>query len=305
MDNRTKTSDATFAGQLSFLRRKYSMDVDKADAVVWGIPFDAATSNRPGTRFGPQAIRRAVAGFDNDPQYPFDSTLYEDMEIVDYGDCKFDYGMPNTIPNDIYTQAKNIIETPNSPYLLSLGGDHYVTYPILKAHYDKFGPMALVQFDAHQDTWDDEGDRVDHGTLVKRAVDEGLIVAEQSIQIGIRTVAPDTCGIKIIDALQANEMKSQEIADEIVKHTKGQKVYLTFDIDCLDPAFAPGTGTPVSGGLSSGHALAVLNRLRGLEIVGSDVVEVSPPYDHSDITAIAGGTVAVYMLGLLHNRKFK
>lgn len=300
-----KAQDPTYAGGLSFMRRKFSKDTSDANAVVWGIPFDAAVSNRPGARFGPQAIRRASAGMDNDPQYPFGARLFDDMAIVDYGDCQFDYGNHSETPLEIQRQAAKIIDADNHPYLLSLGGDHYVTYPLLKAHAEKFGPMALVQFDAHQDTWDDDGNRIDHGTMIARAVKEGLIIPEQSIQIGIRTIAPDTCGIEIIDALKVHEMTSDQIVKRIKKRTKNAKVYLTFDIDCLDPAFAPGTGTPVAGGLSSAQAFAILRKLNDLDIVGSDVVEVAPAYDHSDITAIAGASVAMYMLGMLWERKFK
>lgn len=304
-DLKQKADDPTYAGVLSFMRRKYTKEIKNADVVIMGVPFDAAVSNRPGTRFGPQAIRRASVSLDNDPQYPFQSRLFDDMNVIDYGDCMFDYGNHQKTPEAIYNQTKKIINETNNPYLLSLGGDHYVSYPILKAHAEKFGPLAIVQFDAHQDTWDDNGNRIDHGTMIKRAVKEGIIMPENSIQIGIRTVAPDTCGIKIIDAIKTHEMKNEEIVKEIMQTTKNAKVYLTFDIDCLDPAFAPGTGTPVAGGMSSVQALAILHKLKELDVVGSDVVEVAPPYDHSDITAIAGATVAMYMIGMLWERKFK
>ncbi|MEE9376039.1 MAG: arginase family protein, partial [Rhizobiaceae bacterium] len=168
----------------------------------------------------------------------------------------------------------------------------------------KHGPLALVQFDAHQDTWDDDGKRVDHGTMITRAVKEGLIDVEKSIQIGIRTHAPQDYGIKILDALTCHEMTAGEIAAQITKRTAGAKTYLTFDIDCLDPAFAPGTGTPVSGGLSSAQAMLILRQLKNLDIIGSDVVEVSPAYDHADITSIAGSTIAMFMLGNLWERRF-
>ncbi|QWW69072.1 agmatinase [Rhizobium sp. WYJ-E13] len=294
-------SDPTFAGALSFMRRRFTKDLTGADAVVWGIPFDAATSNRPGTRFGPQAIRRASAIFDNDPQYPFQRDLFAEMAVIDYGDCLLDYGNHQDTPAAIERQASAILDS--GAFLLTLGGDHYVTWPLLKAHVDRHGPLALVQFDAHQDTWLDDERRIDHGSFVARAARAGLIDPDRSIQIGIRTHAPEDFGIHLLYGHQVEDMSATEIASTIITHTKGSPVYLTFDIDCLDPAFAPGTGTPVSGGPSSAKILSVLQRLKQLDVRGADVVEVSPPYDHADITAIAGATVAMYMLGLHAERR--
>ncbi len=294
-------SDPTFAGALSFMRRRFTKDLTGADAVVWGIPFDAATSNRPGTRFGPQAIRRASAIFDNDPQYPFQRDLFAEMAVIDYGDCLLDYGNHQDTPAAIERQASAILDS--GAFLLTLGGDHYVTWPLLKAHVDRHGPLALVQFDAHQDTWLDDERRIDHGSFVARAVRAGLIDPDRSIQIGIRTHAPEDFGIHLLYGHQIEEMSATDIASMIIAHTKGSPAYLTFDIDCLDPAFAPGTGTPVAGGPSSAKILSVLQRLKQLDIRGADVVEVSPPYDHADITAIAGATVAMYMLGLHAERR--
>ena len=294
-------TDPTHAGALSFMRRRYSNNVKGADAVVWGIPFDAAVSNRPGARFGPQAIRRASAIFDNDPQYPFNRDMFEKMAVVDYGDCLLDYGNHQKTPGTIEREATKILS--QADFLLTLGGDHFVTWPILKAHAAKFGPMALVQFDAHQDTWFDDGKRIDHGSFVGRAAREGIIDPERSIQIGIRTHAPEDCGIKILYGYDVEEMRASDIAYAIVERTGGAKCYLTFDIDCLDPAFAPGTGTPVAGGPSSAKMLSVLRQLGQLDIVGADVVEVAPAYDHADITAIAASSVAQHYLGLLAERK--
>ncbi len=294
-------SDPTFAGALSFMRRRFTKDLTGADAVVWGIPFDAATSNRPGTRFGPQAIRRASAIFDNDPQYPFQRDLFAEMAVIDYGDCLLDYGNHQDTPAAIERQASAILDS--GAFLLTLGGDHYVTWPLLKAHVDRHGPLALVQFDAHQDTWLDDESRIDHGSFVARAVRAGLIDPDRSIQIGIRTHAPEDFGIHLVYGHQVEEMSASDIASTIISHTKGSPAYLTFDIDCLDPAFAPGTGTPVAGGPSSAKILSVLQRLKQLDIRGADVVEVSPPYDHADITAIAGATIAMYMLGLHAERR--
>ncbi|UVC10760.1 agmatinase [Rhizobium sp. TH2] len=289
-------TDPTYAGALSFMRRKYTKNLSDVDAVVWGIPFDAAVSNRPGTRFGPRAIREASAIFDNDPQYPFHRDLFEDFAVIDYGDCLFDYGDHPKIPGAIEKEAAKIIKS--GAFLLTLGGDHFVTWPVLKAHAAKHGPLALVHFDAHQDTWFDDGKRIDHGSFVGRAARDGVIDTSHSIQIGIRTHAPEDCGIRLVYGHEVEDMTAAAIAETILGHVGDRPCYVTFDIDCLDPAYAPGTGTPVAGGPSSAKMLSVLQKLGGLDIRGGDVVEVSPPYDHAGITAIAGATVAMYLLAL-------
>ncbi|MBP0439638.1 agmatinase [Tianweitania sediminis] len=295
------SGDPTYAGALSFMRRRYTKNINGADVVVWGVPFDAAVTNRPGARFGPQAIRRASAIFDNDPQYPFQRQFFDDLNVVDYGDCLFDNGYHAKTPAIIERDAAKLIK--NGAFLLTLGGDHFVTWPILKAHAAKYGPLSLVQFDAHQDTWPDDGKRIDHGSFVCRAVRDGVIDPATSIQVGIRTHAPEDFGIEIIHGEDLEELRVSEIVARIEQRTAGRKTYVTFDIDCLDPAFAPGTGTPVAGGPSSAKILSVLRRLGGLDIVGADIVEVSPPYDHADITAIAGSTVAQHYVGLAAERK--
>ena len=283
------------------MRRPYSKSAAGADAVIWGIPFDAAVSNRPGARFGPQAIRRASAIFDNDPQYPFARDLFEAMAVIDHGDCLLDYGNHWKTPAAIERQAAKILKS--GAFLLSLGGDHFVTWPLLKAHAAIHGPLALVQFDAHQDTWFDDGKRIDHGSFVARAVRDGVVDPLRSIQIGIRTEAPEDCGIRIIRGYELEEMSGPAIAAAILDRVGDSKAYVTFDIDCLDPAFAPGTGTPVAGGPSSAKMLSALRHLTPLDMVGADVVEVSPAYDHADITAIAGATIAMHYLGLLAERR--
>jgi agmatinase len=295
--------EPTYGGALSFMRRRYSRALEGIDAAVWGVPFDAATSNRPGARFGPQAIRRASAIFDGDPQYPFGFDPFETLAVVDYGDCAFDYGRPAEIPAAIEAQAAEILAS--GAWLLSLGGDHFVTYPLLKAHAGRHGPIALIQFDAHQDTWPDQGDRIDHGTFVGRAVREGLIDAASSIQIGIRTTAPEDCGIEVVTINDIDRLGVADVLERVRERVGDRSAYCTFDIDCLDPAFAPGTGTPVAGGLSSREGLAILRGLGRIDvdIVGGDVVEVAPAYDHADITAIAGATIAMFYLGLLAERR--
>ncbi len=299
-------SDPTYAGALSFMRRRFSKDVAGSDVTVWGIPFDSAVSNRPGARFGPQALRRASAIFDNDPQYPFQQDFFETLDVVDYGDCLLDYRLPERAHLAMREQAAALLE--KTGFLLTLGGDHSITFPLLQAHAAKHGPVSLVHFDAHQDTWELATDthgrpRVDHGSFVSAALREGLIDPATSIQIGIRTHAPETGGIDILYGHELEDLSSSAIAQRIIEKTAGGNCYLTFDIDCLDVAFAPGTGTPVAGGPSSAKMLAVLHKLGALNLIGADVVEVSPPYDHADMTAIAGSTVAMYLVGLLAARK--
>ncbi|MBL0371360.1 agmatinase [Rhizobium sp. KVB221] len=296
-------TDPTYAGALSFMRRKYTKNLIGVDAVVWGIPFDAAVSHRPGTRFGPRAIREASTIFDNDPQYPFNLDLFENMAVIDYGDCLLDYGNHHKTPGTIQKEASKIIKS--GAFLFTMGGDHYITWPLLQAHAAKYGPLAMIQFDAHQDTWFDEERRIDHGSFVGRAARDGIIDTAHSIQVGIRTHAPDDCGIKMLYGHVVEDMSATAIAEAIITRVGNRPCYLTFDIDCLDPAYAPGTGTPVAGGPSSAKMLSVLQKLGQLDIKGADVVEVSPPYDHGQITAIAGASVAMYMLGLRAQRMAK
>jgi agmatinase len=299
--NDRSASEPTYAGALSFMRRRYTKNVSGADVVIMGVPFDAAVSNRPGSRFGPQAIRRASAIFDNDAQYPFHADLFEHLDVVDFGDLLWDYGYPQQIYGLIEKQAAKLIK--GGQTLITLGGDHSITYGLLKAHAAKHGPLAMVHFDAHQDTWPDDGKRIDHGSFVLRATREGLIDTDHSIQIGIRTHAPEPCGIKILYGYDVEEMSARQISDAILARVGTAKTYVTFDIDCLDPAYAPGTGTPVSGGPSSAKMLSVLRNLGSINMVGADIVEVLPAHDHSDITAIAGATVAQHYLGLLAERR--
>ncbi|MDE2364756.1 MAG: agmatinase [Hyphomicrobiales bacterium] len=292
--------EATFSGALSFMRRRYTKDPHGADVAVWGVPFDGATSYRPGARFGPQAIRRASAIFDGDPQYPSRMDPFARLAVVDCGDCVLPRGVAPDAPAAIERQARSLLET--GAHLVTLGGDHFITLPLLRAHVDRHGPLALVQFDAHQDTWDDGEGAITHGSFVPAAVREGLIDPAHSIQIGVRTVAPRDCGLAILDGDACADKGGAAIAAEIIARVGKRPAYLTFDIDGLDPAFAPGTGTPVAGGLSSAQALGALWALRGLDWRGMDVVEVSPPYDHADVTAIAAASIVQRYLQILAAR---
>jgi agmatinase len=296
-------SDPTFSGVMSFMRRKFTKNVAGADVVVWGIPLDTSVSNRPGTRFGPSAIRRASAIFDNDPQYPFNMDLFSTLAVADYGDCLISSNRVWENPDRIEQEAAQILSS--GAFLLTLGGDHFITGPLLKVHAERHGPLAMIQFDAHQDTWADDGEKICHGTFVTRAVREGIIDPDRSIQVGIRTHAPEDFGIEIIYGDEVDEMSAEEIANQIKHRVGDMPCYITFDIDCLDPAYAPGTGTPVAGGPTSAKMLSVIRKLGSLDIRGADITEVSPPYDHAEVTAIAGATIAMYMLGLMAEKKLE
>ena len=180
-----RNPEMTFGGALSFLRRNYSRDLSEVDIAVTGIPFDMATSNRPGTRLGPRAIRAASVGLAELEAYPFGFDPFKYVKVIDYGDCFIDYGYPNQAPVQIEKHALEIIDS--GAMMLSMGGDHFVTYPLLKAHAKKHGPLSLIHFDAHCDTWDDDGQRLDHGSMFLRALREEIIDPDTSVQIGIRT----------------------------------------------------------------------------------------------------------------------
>jgi len=283
---------STFAGAMSFLRRPYTKEIGDADVVVSGVPYDLAVTNRPGTRFGPRAVREASTNIAWDGGYwPWPDDPTETLKVIDYGDCSFDFGDPTAIPEAITDHAREILKSDAS--MLTFGGDHFVTYPLLKAHVEKHGPLALVQFDAHSDTWVDDGKRIDHGTMFYHAVQEGLIDPERSVQIGIRTGNPDRHGLTIIDADWVHENGAEKTISRALKVVGDGKAYLTFDIDCLDPAFAPGTGTPVCGGLATWQARKILQGMLPVNFVGMDLVEVSPSYDHSQVTALAAATIAL------------
>jgi len=287
----------TFSGLPTFLRRTFTKDLGRADIAVTGAPFDQAVTNRPGARLGPRAIREASALQSPDAPYGWGYDVMSDFAIADCGDLAFDYAAPADFPARLEAHIAGILAQDCAA--ITLGGDHSVTLPILRAHAAKHGPLALIQFDAHTDSWpDDDPARVDHGTFVYKAVKEGLIVPERSIQIGIRTEVEDRLGIAGVDAPEVHRIGPDLVADRIREVVGDHPAYLTFDIDGLDPAFAPGTGTPVWGGLTTGQAAAILRGIAGINLVGGDVVEVSPPYDHAGITAVAAAHVAVELLCL-------
>jgi agmatinase len=286
------TSEPTYAGALSFMRRKYTRDLTGVDLVVSGVPLDTATTNRPGARFGPRAIRAASSIMAWERPYGMPWDPFDRLAVIDYGDCVFDFGRPGSVPAAIEEHASRI--TGSGCGLLSLGGDHFISYPLLKAHARHHGrPLALLHFDAHSDTWPDEGGRIDHGTMFRHAANDGLIDPSRSVQIGLRTTNDDTMGFNILDGPWVHANGVDATVHQAREWLGDRPVYLTFDIDCLDPSFAPGTGTPVCGGLSTWQAIAILRKLAGINLVGMDVVEVAPAYDVGEITALAAATIAM------------
>lgn len=295
-------TEPTFSGVTSFMRRKYTRDLDGVDVAVTGVPLDTATTNRPGARFGPRSIREASAIMAWERPYGMEFDPFDKLAVIDYGDCLFDAGRPESVPAAIEAYASKIID--NGPALLTLGGDHFISWPLLKAHAKKHGaPLSLLHFDAHSDTWDDgEEERVDHGTMFYWAAKRGIVDPAASMQVGLRTTNPDTLGFNILDAFSVHEQGVDFVIDRIRDTVSGNPVYLTFDIDCLDPSVAPGTGTPVCGGLSSHQALSILRGLAGINVVGMDVVEVAPAYDTAEITSLAAASIAMEMLYLYASR---
>jgi agmatinase len=295
------TQTPTFAIRPSFLGIEQT-NSDAAICIV-GIPFDLGTSNRPGARFGPSAIRQTSRML-VDGDHPASWAAIERLDLADVGDFRIAHGdIPGTL-------AK--IEEQAAPFkhLVALGGDHTVTLPLLRALSRCRGALGLVHFDGHVDTWPESFGLVwGHGSPFYHAIEEGLVDPHHMIQIGIRSPLHRDIfdwtvgkGVTIITAEDVHESGPQAVADRIRAVIGDKLSYLSFDIDALDPAFAPGTGTPEVGGLATWQVRAILRRLAGLSFAGMDVVEVSPPYDVAEITALAAATIAWDYIGLLAPR---
>lgn len=293
----TKTDYSLYSNSMSFLRRPYLRNPVSADAdlVVLGVPLDMATSGRSGARMGPDAIRRASVNLAwEGKKFPWDFNLFDRVKVIDAGDLVFDCGDAEDFTYRLEAATSEILKSGKT--MLALGGDHFITLPILRGYAKHYGEMALVHFDAHTDTYAN-GSSYDHGTMFYHAPNEGLISPKHSVQIGIRTeYKQQDHGFNVINAMQANDLSPEEIVMQVRDIVGDKPVYVTFDIDCLDPAFAPGTGTPVCGGLNSDKVLKIIRGLAGINIIGMDVVEVSPPYDHSGVTALAGATIALELM---------
>lgn len=265
-----------------------------ADWVITGVPFDMATSGRAGARHGPAAIRQVSTNLAwEGKRWPWNFDMRDRLKVVDCGDVVFSFGDAQEMSDNLQAHTERLLAS--GKRCLTFGGDHFVTLPLLRAHAKHFGKMALVHFDAHTDTYA-HGSQFDHGTMFFHAPNEGLIDPQHSVQIGIRTEYDHDNGFTVLDAAQVNDSGVETILAEVKRIVGDMPVYLTFDIDCLDPAHAPGTGTPVIGGLTSDRTLKLVRGLQDLNIVGMDVVEVAPAYDQSEITALAAATLALEML---------
>jgi agmatinase/guanidinopropionase len=289
----------------SFMRLPVSRELKEIDVAILGVPFDSGTSYRSGTRFGPRKIREAslmIWGHHS----TFGITPLKKLKAVDYGDVSVIPPSIEQTMNAIMNTASDIINAGTT--LITLGGDHSIALPLLRAHAKKFGPVSLVHIDAHIDTWESEFEAVpySHGTPFRHALNEGLIRKGEYVQIGIRGPVSGendyedaiALGARTITIHEVMEKGIPEILQEVHQCMKGP-VYVTVDIDSADPAFAPGTGTPEVGGLTSYQLLQLVRGLNGLDLIGFDLVEVSPPFDHGDITAILASNIVFEYLSLL------
>lgn len=294
-----------FMGIPSFMRLPVTRELDGVDVAILGVPFDSGTSYRSGTRFGPRKIREAslmIWGHNT----TLNVTPLTNLNVVDYGDVSV---IPTSIEHTmtaITGMAGDILQTGTK--LITLGGDHSIALPLLRAHAKKYGPVSLVHIDAHIDTWEAEFESVpySHGTPFRYALQEGLVREGEYMQIGIRGPVSGendyaeaaALGARTITIHEVLEKGVPAILQEVHQRMKGP-VYVTVDIDSADPAFAPGTGTPEVGGLTSYQLLQLVRGLHGLDLIGFDLVEVSPPYDHGDITAILASNIVFEYLSLL------
>ena len=292
----------SFSGLSTFFRRHHGTDFENADVVVYGLPYDLGVSNRPGSRYGPRAIREATLQLAWGEVWPWGFDPFDRLAVLDAGDIEYTYGEQDAFAQAALSRAKAVAEAGAIPF--SLGGDHSVTYSSLNGVSAVTGPVALLQFDAHTDT--SKGPEVQHGTMFRHAADAGTIIADKSLQIGIRTAYLTDDDYLRLHAPDVMASEAADTAHSIVERVGDMPCYLTFDIDCLDPAFAPGTGTPIPGGLSTlkvldlFRALGDLAKDQRLNIVAMDIVEVAPDYDHAQITSLAAAQVAHELLCLLN-----
>jgi agmatinase len=294
-----------FAGPATFARLPRLDQVPQADVAVLGVPFDSGVSYRPGARFGPGHIRAASKLLR--PYNPaLDVAPFAAGQVVDAGDLAINpFDIPTAI-GQITAGAQALIDS--GTRLLALGGDHTIALPLLRATARVHGPLAVVHFDAHLDTWDTYfGAAFTHGTPFRRASEEGLIDRAHSIHIGVRGplyAASDLTddrdlGFTIASCVDYDSLGTAGVTDLLRQRIGAAPVYVSVDIDVLDPAHAPGTGTPEAGGLSSRELLATLRSLADVHLVGADIVEVAPAYDHAEITGIAAAHVGYELLSVI------
>ena len=294
-----------FAGAATFARLPELRDVTVCDVAILGIPFDAGTSYRPGARFGPQAIRQASRHLRTNYHPNYDTEPFLELQAADAGDVACNpYNIVEAI-EEIERVAAELM--PQCKGLISLGGDHTVALPLLRAMNRQHGPVALVHFDAHLDTWDTYfGAPYTHGTPFRRAAEEGLFRTDASIHVGIRgplysrqDLQNDAdLGFKVVHCDEFQEQGVDHVVKRIRDRVGEHPLYLSIDVDVLDPAHAPGTGTPEIAGMSTREMLGVLRGLADLRLVGGDVVEVAPAYDHAELTSLAAATICYEMINL-------
>jgi agmatinase len=294
-----------FAGIKTYMRLPHVTDLTGVDAAAVGIPFDTGTSFRPGARFGPEAIRSASSLLR--PFHPgFGIDLVETLSTVDYGDVAV---APGDTPGSLARIEEGLAPlVAAGVFTLGLGGDHTITLAELRAHARRHGPLALVQFDAHADTWEEYyGQKYFHGTTFKRAVEEGLLDPHASVQAGMRgglygSIDLDVSrglGFRVIPSEELRALGPEAFGREVRERAGDRPVFVSFDVDFLDPAYAPGTGTPEIAGFTSAEAVAFLRALRGIRIVACDAVEVSPTYDGpGQVTGLAAANVLWELLAL-------
>jgi len=266
-----------------------------------GVPFDQGVCNRPGARFAPRAIRLANSMQFNKIPYGWEHFFPKGFPkaIYDFGDLNLDYGSVQNSRETMQNFLKFWLK--KGTQFVTLGGDHSISYPFIKAYSQHFQqPISLIHFDSHSDTWlDSSTQRIDHGSVFYHAAKEGFIDTKSSVQIGIRSFNSDNLGVPTFDTFYLHEHGVKKTMERALEILKGKICYLTFDVDFLDPAYAPGTGTPVCGGFSTFQALEALKMLKDAKIVGADLVELNPAYDHADISALAASTVMQAEIALL------
>jgi agmatinase len=298
-----------YAGEATFARLPRIDEVSQADVAIVGVPFDSGVSYRPGARFGPSHIRessRLLRPYNPALQVP----VFASQQVVDAGDLAVNPFSLDEAIGAIERGARDLLE--RAPFVLTLGGDHTVALPMLRAVSARHGPVAVVHFDAHLDTWDTYfGAAYTHGTPFRRAAEEGLLDRTGCLHVGIRgplytgaDLDQDSeLGFQVISAPDVDQLGVPGMVERIAQRVGDRPVYVSVDIDVLDPAHAPGTGTPEAGGLTSRELLAALRSFARLNLVGADVVEVAPAYDHAQITGIAAAHVGYELLSALAARK--
>ncbi len=297
-----------YAGETTFARLPRLADVSDADIAVWGVPFDGGVSYRPGARFGPNHVRQSSRLLrPYNPAQEVEPFLR--AQVADAGDLGVNPFSIDEAIAAVEAGARQLSATSRS--LLTIGGDHTIALPLLRVQHERHGPLAVLHFDAHLDTWDTYfGAPYTHGTPFRRAAEEGLIDAEHSVHVGLRGPLysrldldeSEQMGFAAVHCRDFVRSPIDDIIERVRARLGNRPVYVSVDIDVLDPAFAPGTGTPEAGGLSSAQLLEVLRGLAGLDVVGADIVEVAPAYDHAEITGIAAAHTAYELLSLLPGR---